>query len=108
MTRDLSLLIFCVVALSACSYPTEQVRTLDERPSILISGQTPTDAVLAVDGLVVGSVRASNGAEQALRIEPGTHVVTVKSNGKELIRQTVFVSGNMIKTIALPDGVFSQ
>jgi hypothetical protein len=102
--RGLSFLAACGLALTACAYPTEQVRTLDERPSIMVSGVAPSDAVLVVDGLVVGAVLGANGVAQAVTIEPGTHVVAVRSGNRELLRQTVFVSGNAIKTIALPAG----
>ena len=89
------------MALAGCSEPTEQVQTLDERPSILVRG-APASARLMIDGLDFGAVTTSGGAAQAIRIQPGTHRVEVLDMGRVLLRERLFVSGGTIKTLSLP------
>ena len=99
--RNVALTTVTLMLLAACAYPTEQVRTLDERPSIQVVG-APYGAAVWVDGQFAGPANAANGVSQAIRIEPGTHAVVVNLNDRALTRETVFVSGNIIKTITVP------
>ena len=99
--RRSSLSLAACVLLGACAYPAEQVRTLDERPSIQIAG-APPGATVWVDGLFAGQAHTGIGVSQAIRIEPGTHTIVVNLDGRALMGETVFVSGNIIKTITVP------
>ena len=94
-------------ALASCGQPTEQTRTLDERPAILVQG-APAAAILQVDGLAAGAVTSMSGSPQAIRIEPGTHTVAVLVNGKTIFTDRIFVSGAVTKTIAVPAGGATQ
>jgi hypothetical protein len=96
-------LIAVSLCLSACGHPTEQVRTLDERPSILVNG-APAGAVLQVDGLIAGAVNGASGAPQAIRVEPGTHTIDVLNNGASIMHDRLFVSGGVITTVTVPSG----
>lgn len=86
--------------LAACQ-PVTQLRTVDERPGILVPN-APLGAVLMVDGLAAGALRGADGAPVAIRIEPGTHQLAVVAGGQALLQQRVFVSGDAVKTLALP------
>lgn len=97
------LFIGVCLAASACSMPVEQVRTLDERPSILVDG-APAGALLQVDGLVAGPVYGTGGTPQAIRVEPGTHTIDVLVNGTSALHERLFVSGAMITTVSVPPG----
>ncbi len=95
------LICLTVLALAACSYPVETTRVVDEHPAILVQG-APAGAMLSVDGLVAGRVTDAGGAPQAIRVEPGTHVIAVGSNGMTLLRERVFVDDGIVKTITIP------
>lgn len=89
---------FMLAFLSGCAYPTSSTRIPDDRPSIAIQG-APTDAVLYVDGLAMGSTQRYNGQESALLVEPGTHKIEVRSKGKTLHQEKIFLGGGEQKTI---------
>ncbi len=89
------------LGLAACGQPADQTRILDERPSILVQG-APGGSLLLVDGLVAGPVQTPGGTPQAIRIEPGTHLLKVMVNGRLILSDRVFVSGAAVKTIVVP------
>jgi uncharacterized lipoprotein YajG len=84
------------LTLAACNIhnPATTVRTLDERPSLSLSG-APAEAVLFVDGLDMGPAKAYDGRPQVLRLEPGTHLIEVKSAGVTIFKQTVFIESGL-------------
>lgn len=88
-----SLLVIGLFLLPACQ-PAESVRAVDSRPILEIKG-APSDAVVIIDGLDMGS------ANKALRLEPGTHLVLVKQAGGTIYQDKVFLSGAMVRTINL-------
>jgi hypothetical protein len=96
--RRLPLLAFLALlaSLAACSYPAEQTRMPEGRPSLMVEG-APSDSLLYVDGLDMGS--ATSG--RAVLVEPGTHQVKVVSGGTVLFQEKMFVSGSITKTINL-------
>lgn len=98
-------LLIClpVLTLAACSYPVETTRVVGDHPAILVQG-APAGATLSVDGLLAGPVTDASGAPQAIRVEPGTHVLAVGSNGVTLLRERVFVDDGIVKTITIPGG----
>jgi hypothetical protein len=85
--------------LSGCSNPTEQIRSVDSRPSIFLKG-APAQAEIFIDNLRVGM--AENFMEKAILLENGTHVVKVMNNGKTIFSEKIFVSGAMTKTLVIP------
>lgn len=96
-------IISVCLLLAACNQPVQETRTVDERPSILVRG-APSGAVLQVDGLVTGSIVDNGGTLQAIRIEPGSHVVAVVVNGRSILTDRLFVDGNVTKTLTIPGG----
>ncbi len=95
--------IAACLGLASCGQPIEQTRVLDERPGILVQG-APAGALLIVDGLVAGPVQTQGGTPQAIRIEPGTHLLSVMVNGRPILNDKVFVSGAAIRTLIVPPG----
>ena len=79
--------------------PNTTVRAIDARPSIAIQGASST-ADLIVDGLKMGRAETFNGAPTILRIEPGTHRVSILDNGKLIYDQNIFVESEL-KTITV-------
>ncbi len=92
-----------MLGLAACTYPHEQVRTVDSRPSLVVVNAPPF-STLAVDGIVLGQAN-DYAADKAIRVEPGRHVVRVFSEDQRMIHEeTVFVSGAVVRQITLPEG----
>jgi hypothetical protein len=97
--RRIALGLFLMFATTGCPYyPVEQVKQVDERPGLLVQG-APYGSVLFVDGLYAGPIIGSDGAPQAIRVEPGTHEAQVVLGDRALMSQRVFVSGAGVKTL---------
>jgi hypothetical protein len=87
-----------VVALAACAAPTTVVRTVDTRPALAFSG-APSGTVLYVDGAPVGDPSDYDGRPTILRVEPGTHLLEIRSKaGQVVFSQRVFVESEL-KTV---------
>ena len=90
-----SLAVFLMVFLAACSMPSTVVKTPDTRPSLAFEG-APEGAVLFLDGIRTGSANQYDGQPNVLRVEPGTHLVTIKrADGAVLLEQKVFVESEL-------------
>lgn len=89
------------LALAACSHPNDATRTVDTRPSLTVAN-APAFSTLSVDGIQVG--KANDFIGRAIRVEPGKHVVRVHAeDGKLIHEETIFVSGAVVRQIALPE-----
>jgi len=90
-----SLAIFLMVFLAACSMPSTVVKTPDTRPSLAFEG-APEGAVLFLDGVRAGLANQYDGQPDVLRVEPGTHLVTITgADGAVLLEQKVFVESEL-------------
>ena len=90
-----SLAIFLMVFLAACSMPSTVVKTPDTRPSLAFEG-APEGAVLFLDGVRAGLANQYDGQPDVLRVEPGTHRVTITgADGAVLLEQKVFVESEL-------------
>lgn len=93
-----AIVLFLLFSLAACAMPSTVVQTPDTRPSLAIAG-APAGAVLFLDGVRVGEAALYDGQPNVLRVEPGTHTVTVRgADGAELLEQKIFVESEL-KTI---------
>lgn len=91
-------LVLLAVYLTGCSMPSTTVRTTDTRPSLVFEG-APPGATAYVDGLPVGEAEKYDGQPGVLLVEPGTHLVTVRSrDGSVLFERKVYVESE-IKTL---------
>jgi len=84
------LAMICLATLVGCAYPSTNVRSVESRPSIAISGAAK-GATLVVDGLSMGDASQFDGKPKALLLEPGRHRVEVKSGGVTLLSKEVFL-----------------
>jgi len=92
------LVLFLILSAAACATPSTVVQTPDTRPSLAIEG-APAGAILFLDGVRVGEANRYDGQPNILRVEPGTHTVTIKgADGAELLVQKIFVESEQ-KTI---------
>ena len=90
-----SLAISLMILLAACSVPSTVVKTPDTRPSLAFEG-APEGAVLFLDGVRTGPANQYDGQPNVLRVEPGTHLVTIKrADGAVLLEQKVFVESEL-------------
>lgn len=101
MKKSLPLiLVFFLLTAGCISMPETRVETTDSRPQIVIKG-APQNSILLVDGLRMGMANDYNGNPHVLRIESGTHVISIVSEtGSLLHKQKVFLESEM-KTITV-------
>lgn len=94
--KCLGLLVLAL--LTACSMPATSVRSVDTRPSISVS-HVNDSAELYVDGIRMG--KAANFEEpNQLKLEPGTHRVSILEAGKVTFDTTIFVESEHKNIIA--------
>lgn len=84
------MILVLATALVGCSLPSTTVRSVDSRPSISIAG-APEDALLLLDGVLVGKAASYDGEPNLLLVEPGTHRIVIQQGGAVLYDQPVFV-----------------
>ncbi|MBI5441168.1 MAG: hypothetical protein HY900_08150 [Deltaproteobacteria bacterium] len=96
-----SLAIFgLLLGLTACAMPSTVVRTPDTRPSLAFP-DAPQGSVLFLDGRQIGEASAYDGQPKVLVVEPGTHVVLLKTReGAVLLERTVYVESEL-KTLTV-------
>jgi hypothetical protein len=95
MKRVLSL--FALAALAAACTPAERVETVDDRPSLEVTGAV-SGARLYIDGLDMGAIG------DPLLLEPGTHLVKVVGPKGGAYSEKVFLSGRGLRKLAVPAG----
>lgn len=88
--KTVLMILVLVTALAGCSLPSTTVRSVDSRPSISIAG-APADALLLVDGVLVGKAARYDGEPNLLLVEPGTHRIVIQQGGAVLYDQHLFV-----------------
>lgn len=98
--KPMIITLMALVLVSACSYPTTELRITDNRPAIAIKGASE-DAVLYVDGLSMGLAQQFDGHAQVLLLEPGTHKIEVISQGKVFLSEKVFLGGGEVRTLSV-------
>lgn len=85
------IVLLLAVFLSACAMPSTVVRTTDTRPGLAFEG-APDDATVYVDGLAMGEAVTYDGKPGFLRVEAGTHRVSVRArDGAVLLDRDVYV-----------------
>lgn len=98
--RKIYLGILAILFVAGCSMPETLVKTVDSRPQLAITG-APEDSILYVDGIKIGEANIYNGKPKTLIIEPGTHMISVKTHqGDSLYNQKIFVESEL-KTITI-------
>ena len=95
-----------VLLLSACvQFPTEKNESVDLRPQLSFamggSATSPAELDVLVDGLPVGRVTTFLSGEQAIRVLPGTHVITIKRGTQVVQEERLFFGDGMTKTLVV-------
>jgi len=93
LVSSLIMLLVC-----SCSYPTSEVRVLDDRPTIVVEN-APKGALLFVDGLDMGQAGLYDGRKNALILEPGTHEIEVMNQGNVIHSERIFLGDGESKTL---------
>jgi hypothetical protein len=91
-------MFFCALLLAACAMPTTTVRSVDTRPSISVS-KVNEQADLYVDGIRMGKAADFEEPNQ-LKLEAGTHRVSIVEAGKTTFEQTIFIESEHKTIIA--------
>lgn len=89
-----------LLTLSACTLPQTTVRTGSSQASLVVTG-APSNAVLYVDGLAMGSARQFDGDPKVLAVLEGVHVVEIRQGSTIVYHEKVFVSSGETHPIAL-------
>ena len=90
--------IICILLLAGCAMPVTTVRSVDTRPSISVSSVNE-QADLYVDGIRMG--RAADYKEpNQLKLEAGTHRVSIVESGRVTFEQTIFIESEHKTIIA--------
>jgi starvation-inducible outer membrane lipoprotein len=92
------MMFFCALLLAACAMPTTTVRSVDTRPSISVS-KVNEQADLYVDGIRMGKAADFEEPNQ-LKLEAGTHRVSIVEAGKTTFEQTIFIESEHKTIIA--------
>ena len=95
-------LLMLALATAGCAAPVTSVGTVDERPRLQFANARPT-AVLVLDGVEVGPAAGYDGSTRTLALETGSHRIEVRDGARTLYAETVYLGGDMTKTINLPD-----
>ena len=95
--------IALALLVSSCvQYPTESSQVSDLRPTISFQhGETEGSARVILDGVDVGSVGDFAAGRSALKILPGSHVLTVRSSGKVLLEERFYIADGVHKNFSL-------
>lgn len=101
MIRPSQLILLLFLSFSfGCTYPSSKTETVAERPGIAIHN-APQTAILYVDGQIAGQASQYDGKTKILLVEPGVHIVEVRSaSGENLLKQKIFVESEL-KTIVV-------
>ena len=86
-----------------CSYSETQTRVPESRPAIAVRN-APEEAVVSVDGRILGAVSQFFHGDQVLRLEPGTHKVAIINQGQTLLSEKVFLGDGEVRTLIVPGG----
>ena len=92
--------LFSIVFIGGCVYPTSNVTQSDSRPTLVFTTDNK-DAVVYVDGLNVGSAIEYRGKPYALSVEEGAHKVKVVIGETTVLEQTIFLSEGQKKVLDL-------
>jgi hypothetical protein len=83
-----------------CQNPRTNVSIPTTGPRIQVSN-APAGAVLFLDSKAVGEARRFNGDPEVLQIEPGTHLVEIRSGDKLLFSGKIYFGSTELRTINL-------
>lgn len=80
--------------------PTEKQSISDMRPQISFraEGGPAQNAQVFVDGRDVGMVSEFIEGKAAMRVQPGTHIVSVSSGGRVLLEEKVYLGDGVSRS----------
>lgn len=84
--------------LVGCALPETTVTTVDTRPSIEIKN-APAGSTLYLDGVGIGPAPDYDGDPTVLMVEPGTHLVEIRSPGGDVVFSRKIYVESELKTI---------
>ncbi len=99
---------FLLMLLTVGCYPSSEVRVTDSRPRLAIKN-APKNAIIYVDGLNLGFANQYSGDQSSdesgevrvLLLEPGRHLIEVKSDGETFLSEDVFLGEGTLKTLTV-------
>ncbi len=92
------------LVLTGCvNTPTEIVQARDDRPFIMFAEVRSGDVVV-LDGINMGAASDYMVGKSGMRIEPGTHFLQIKRDGKTVFNQKFYVADGVSKTFTVGAG----
>ena len=91
---------FLMALAVGCAMPRTGTQVVDGRSRMIVK-DAPKEALLYVDGVVMGQAGSFDGDPSVLLLEPGTHLVEVKAGDRLLFSQRVFLGGGELRTISV-------
>lgn len=95
----------CGLVLTACvQVPTEKAGVVDLRPQIAFkfNSEASRAAGVLVDGLNLGTAGNYADGVAALRIQPGSHVVTIVLGNQVLLQEKFYIGDGVSRTFLVP------
>jgi hypothetical protein len=93
-------LVGCLFFGGCVQMPTEKQGISDMRPQISFkaAGERAQGSRILVDGLDMGMVSDFIEGKAAVRVLPGTHIVSVTSGGSVLLEEKVYLGDGVTRT----------
>ena len=102
MTQKIAaVLLGLCLAVAGCSYPTATVKTAASRPQLAFVNASPA-AEIIVDGIPMGPASRYDGKAGTLALDAGTHRLEVREGRRILYADSVFLSGEAVRSITIP------
>jgi hypothetical protein len=99
--------VFLALALlSACSW-FHRKSPLPDPPELIVTGAA-ADSTVFVDDVQKGQPAAANDKPQIVIVPAGPHVVEVRSAGRVVYRETVYVEGGERRVVRVLSGSVRQ
>jgi hypothetical protein len=93
-------LIGSLLSVGCTQVPTEKQNISDMRPQISfkVEGERALGLRVLVDGLDMGMVSDFIDGKAAVRVLPGTHIVSVTSDGSVLLEEKVYLGDGVSRS----------
>lgn len=96
-----------IILSSGCvtAKPTETSTVVDDRPIIIFKFEQapPASAVkIFIDDIYTGDAQNFQEGVLGLKIIPGTHFLRLEHNGNIILKQKLYLSDGLTKTVSIP------
>jgi hypothetical protein len=94
--------VFVLSLLAGCTYPQTSANIVDSSPHLFVANAQP-NAMLSIDGHIIGPAIDYRPGLRALKLPSGTHRISVVDGVKQIFDNDVYFGDGTDRTINLPD-----